>query len=152
MEEAQSYLYLGFQHLHSVLRWAVLILLVLAIVRAFQKRSGGTVYPGKDKMALYALIATHTQLLLGLVLYLWLSPLVDFDGDMSNRVTRFYTAEHITGMLIAIALITIGYARAKRQAEMNKGWKTIGIFYLLGLVLILVNIPWPFRDLGAGWF
>lgn len=153
MEEVKAALYVGTQHLHSVLRWAVLILLVVAIVRAFQKRGGGTVYPGKDKFALYALIVTHVQLLLGLVLYLWLSPLVRFEGDvMGNAVTRFYTVEHITGMLIAITLITIGYARAKRQAEMNKGWKTIGIFYTLGLLLILASIPWPFRIPGAGWF
>lgn len=146
-------LYTALKHSHSGLRWVVLILLVLAIINAASKRRGGSVYPGKDKLALFGMISVHVQLLLGLVLYLWLSPLVSFEGNiMGNAVTRFYTVEHLVGMLIGIALVTVGYSRAKRQAELNKGWKTISTFYLLGLLVILASIPWPFRNLGAGWF
>lgn len=146
-------LYTALKHSHSGLRWVVLGLLIAAIVKATGKRRGGTVYPGKDKLALFALISVHVQLLLGLVLYLWLSPLVSFEGGvMSNAVTRFYTVEHLLGMVIGIVLVTVGYSKAKRQAELNKGWKTISTFYLLGLLAILVSIPWPFRNLGAGWF
>jgi len=143
-------LYTALQHAHSGLRWVVLLLLIAAIVKAGGKRRGGSVYPGKDKLALFALISVHIQLILGLVLYLWLSPKVMFGGDaMGNAVTRFFTVEHLVGMLIGIALVTIGYSRAKRQAELNKGWKTIGTFYLLGLLVILASIPWPFRNLGV---
>ncbi len=149
-------LYTILQHAHSGLRYVVIALLLLAILRAFRKRSGGSLYEGKDKLALYAFIATHVQLLLGLVLYFGLSPLVRLEGGMKaimgDSVTRFYTVEHLTGMLIAIALITIGYIKAKKQVELNKGWKTIGVFYSLGLLLIMLSIPWPFRNLGAGWF
>ena len=146
-------LYTALQHAHSGLRWVVLGLLIAAIVKAIGKRRGGSVYPGKDKLALFALISVHVQLLLGLVLYLWLSPLVRFDGNiMGDSVTRFYTVEHLVGMLIGIALVTVGYSRAKRQAELNKGWKTISTFYLVGLLVIIASIPWPFRNLGAGWF
>lgn len=149
-------LYKIVDHAHSGLRYVVLGLLIAAILNAFSKRRGGTVYPGKDKLALFAFISTHVQLLLGLLLYFVLSPLVRFEGGMKaimgDTVTRFYTVEHLTGMLIAIALITVGYIKAKKQAELNKGWKTIGVYYLLGLVLILISIPWPFRNLGAGWF
>lgn len=146
-------LYPALKHSHSGLRWVVLGLLIAAIVKAAGKRRGGTVYPGKDKLALFALISVHIQLLLGLVLYLWLSQLVSFAGDvMGNSVTRFYTVEHLLGMVIGIVLVTVGYSKAKRQAELNKGWKTISTFYLLGLLVILASIPWPFRNLGAGWF
>ncbi|MFT5999843.1 MAG: heme A synthase [Neolewinella sp.] len=146
-------LYTALKHSHSGLRWVVLILLVLAILNAFGKRRGGSVYPGKDKLALFAMISVHVQLLIGLVLYLWLSPLVSFEGDiMGNSVARFYTVEHLLGMVIGIVLITMGYVKAKRQAELNKGWKTIGVFYLIGLVVVFASIPWPFRNLGAGWF
>ncbi|OAV43283.1 cytochrome B [Lewinella sp. 4G2] len=146
-------LYTAIQHAHSGLRWVVLILLVAAIIKAASKRRGGSVYPGKDSLALFAFISTHIQLLLGLVLYLWLSPKFKFDGDtMSNAVSRFYAVEHLVGMLFGIALITAGYIRAKKQAELNKGWKTIGTFYLFGLLVIVASIPWPFRELGAGWF
>ena len=142
------------QNAHSGLRWVVLVLLLAAIGNAFVKRSGGSLYPGKDKLALFAMISVHVQLLLGLALYLFLSPKVSFDENvMSNAVQRFYTVEHLVGMLLGIALVTIGYSKAKRQAQINKGWKTIGVFYLLGLVVILVSIPWPFREgLGGAWF
>ncbi len=146
-------LYTAVQHAHSGLRWVVLVLLVAAIVRAISKRRGGSVYPGKDKIALFAFISTHLQLLLGLALYLFLSPYVRFTDDtMSDAVTRFYTVEHFVGMIIAIIVITVGYIRAKKQAELNKGWKTIALWYFIGLVLILVSIPWPFRVPGAEWF
>lgn len=147
-------LYSIIQHLHSGWRWVVLLLLVAAILRATGKRRGGSVYPGKDKVALYALIATHLQLLGGLLLYLWLSPYVRFEGDiMGTKIVRFYTVEHLVGMLVAIALITVGYSKAKRQAELNRGWKTIGIFYGIGLLVMLLSIPWPFRaGLQGGWF
>lgn len=146
-------LYTAVQHTHSGLRWVVLILLVAAILKAFSKRRGGSVYPGKDSLALFAFISTHIQLLLGLVLYLFLSPYVKFNGEtMGDAITRFYTVEHFLGMIIAIAVITIGYIRAKKQAELNKGWKTIAVFYSIGLILILVSIPWPFRGVQGGWF
>ena len=146
-------LYNIIQHAHSGMRYVVLVLLIAAILKAFSKRRGGSVYPGKDGLALMAFISTHIQLLLGLILYLWLSPYVKFEeGIMADRVTRFFTVEHFMGMLIAIGLINFGYMRAKRQAELNKGWKTISLFYFIGLVLIVISIPWPFRDLGAGWF
>ena len=143
------------QHAHSGLRWVVLVLLVAAIVQGFAKRREGVPYPAKNKLALYAFISTHIQLLLGLALWLWLSPYaLGYEGGdiMSNRIVRFYTVEHFTGMILAIGLITFGYIRAKRQGELNKGWKTVAIFYSIGLLIILASIPWPGRDLQGGWF
>ena len=71
---------------------------------------------------------------------------------MSDKLYRFYTVEHTTGMLIAIILITIGYSRSKRASEAVTKQRLIGIFYGIGLLLILASIPWPFRIPGAGWF
>jgi hypothetical protein len=148
-----DYVYLAIKHAHSGLRWVVLILLIATIVNALGKRSGGTVYPEKNKLALFGFISVHVQLLLGLVLYLFLSPQVSFEsGTMGNAVGRFYTVEHFLGMIIGVVLITVGYLKAKRQAGINKGWKTVATYYLIGLVVILASIPWPFRNLGAGWF
>lgn len=154
--QATGTFYTILQHSHSGLRWIVLILLVLAISKAFNKRNGGTVYPGKDSLFLAAFVTTHVQLLIGLLLYFVFSPYVRWEGGMKSvmgdAVTRFYTVEHIFGMVLAIAAITIGYVKAKKQAELNKGWRTIAVYYLIGLILMLVSIPWPFRKLGAGWF
>jgi len=156
MENDPSIFYNIIDRAHSGLRWVVLALLIAAILRALSKRRGGSLYPGKDQVALFAFVSTHIQLLLGLILYLFLSPYVRFEGGMGaimgDTITRFYTVEHLVGMLVAIAVITIGYLRAKRQTGLNKGWKTIGNYYLIGLIIILLSIPWPFRNLGAGWF
>jgi len=72
---------------------------------------------------------------------------------MSITNLRFYSVEHLAGMLIAIILITIGYSSAKRLKEDRLKFKKIFTFYLIGLILILASIPWPFRsELGGSWF
>lgn len=140
-------------HAHSGLRWLVLLFLVLAIVNAARKMGNAQAsFGATDKrLSLFALIFTHIQLILGLILY-FISPKVQFSAEtMSDSILRFYTVEHLSLMLIAIVLITVGYSKAKRQ-EGGKKFKTTFWYYLIGLVLILVSIPWPFRGLGAGWF
>ena len=138
---------------HSGLRWIVLILLIVAIVGAWQQWKKKSHYePKEQKLALFTLIVSHLQLLLGFVLY-FISPKVMFSAEtMGNSVLRFFTVEHTLGMIAAIVLITIGYSRAKRMAPTANGFKSLAIFYGIGLLLILISIPWPFRGLGAGWF
>jgi heme A synthase len=140
-------MYNGLSHAHSGLRWVVLVLLIAAIVHAFMKKDVGLDNQNR-KLAMFAMISVHVQLLIGLVLY-FISPKVQFGGEMmSNTVVRFYTVEHLLGMLLAIAVITIGYSKGKK----TESFKPILIYYLIGLVLILVSIPWPFRELGAGMY
>jgi hypothetical protein len=142
------------QHAHSGLRWLVLVALLLAIGQAWSSWRSGQDYPGKTRPALLGLVFTHIQLLLGLVLYLGLSPYVRFEGEiMGDTLLRFYTVEHFVGMIIAIAAITVGYVRAKRKAGSPRGYRTIFWYYLIGLVLIIASIPWPFRaGLNGAWF
>lgn len=144
-------MYTGLVHAHSGLRWVVLLLLIAAVgvsVSKWQGRSGYT--DGNRKLYLFTLIAVHTQLLIGLVLY-FISPKVNFNL-ISDKLYRFYTIEHTVGMLIAIALVTIGYSRSKRAVDAVAKQRLIGVFYGIGLLLILASIPWPFRNVGAGWF
>lgn len=145
-------MYTGLVHAHSGLRWIVLILLVLAVIKALSGWSGKKEYSKGDKMiSLFAMIFTHIQLLIGLWLY-FISPKVMFvEGMMKNTLTRFYTVEHITLILAAIILITVGYSTAKRSRDAIQKHKKTAIYYGIGLLLILAGIPWPFRDLGAGW-
>ena len=140
--------------LHSNLRWLVLIFLVLAILNALLKRGKNTEYTKGDKMpVLLGLIFTHVQLLLGFALY-FISPKVTFvEGFMKDTASRFYAVEHISMMILAVVLITIGYSKAKRQEIASKKHNTVLIFYGIGLLLILASIPWPFRaELGGSWF
>lgn len=144
-------MYSGLLHAHSGLRWLALILLLAAVFVSMQKRSGQAGYTDGDrKLYLFSLISVHTQLLIGLVLF-FISPKVDF-SMMSDKIYRFYTAEHSVGMLIAIALITVGYSKHKRLSGSAAKHKAVFTFYAIGLIVILASIPWPFRIPGAGWF
>lgn len=134
-------------HTHSGLRYVVLALLIAAVSMAYSNWQNNN--PSDSKIYSYALIATHIQLLIGLILYV-MSPKVDFDM-VGEKLYRFFTIEHILMMIIAVILITVGRVRS-RKVEGAAKHRTILYFYAMGLILILVAIPWPFRNLGAGWF
>ena len=132
---------------HSGLRYVVLGLLIAAIFIAYSNWQKSK--EGDSKVYLFALIATHTQLLIGLILYT-MSPKVDF-SLISEKVFRFYSIEHVFMMVIAIVLITIGRVRSKKLTGAEKH-KTVLYFYGMALIIILAAIPWPFRNLGSAWF
>ena len=141
------------KHAHSGLRWVVLALLLVAIVNALSKWRGGKQFADGDrKIALFTMISAHVQLILGLILY-FISPAVQFNSaTMSDKVLRFYSVEHLTIMILAIAVITIGYSQAKKKLEAAQKFRSTCTYYLIALLLILAGIPWPFRFPGAGWF
>lgn len=143
----------GLVHAHSGLRWILLILLIATITTAFKKWKANEKYVDLDnKLSLFTLIFAHIQLLIGLFLFVK-SPKVMLSGlDMANAVARFFTVEHTLGMLIAIVLITMGRVQSKKIAEDALRHKKVFVMYFIALVLILVSIPWPFRNLGAAWF
>lgn len=138
------------KHTHSGLRWVALILILMAIYNSITAKE----FNKREKLInLFSMVSLHTQILLGLVLY-FISPRVSFaSGWMKDDSFRFYGMEHLAGMLIAIALITIGYVKSKKGTTPAEIYKPIKLFYIIGLILILVSIPWPFRaNLGGGWF
>jgi len=140
----------GLVHLHNLLRWIILILLLVSIIQAFTK---------KEKLAktsLFLMISAHITLLLGLVQY-FTSEVAGFKmiervGGMGNvmkdAMARFWVVEHISTMLIAIVLITIGRKKAKALQ-----YKPALILLLIAFLLIMAGIPWPFREgIGRPWF
>jgi hypothetical protein len=138
------------KHTHSGLRWVALILILFAIYNSITAKE----FTKREKLInLFSMVSLHTQLLLGLVLY-FISPRISFaSGWMTDASFRFYGMEHLAGMLIAVALITIGYVKSKRGTSPAAIYKPIKLFYIIGLILILASIPWPFRaNLGGGWF
>jgi hypothetical protein len=75
-----------------------------------------------------------------------------FGEVMKNPVMRYYAVEHITGMLIAIVLITIGKGVAKKRIPDAAKYKRTFWFFLIALVIILATVPWPFRaGIGRPW-
>lgn len=138
-------------HFHSGWRWLVLITIIAALINAFKNKNQPFALKGK-KASLMALVSVHIQFLVGLILYFTSPKVVFSSAAMKSDLLRYFLVEHITIMLIAVVLITIGYSRTKRMEDDAKKFKSIRIFYSIGLILILLGIPWPWQDLGADWF
>ncbi len=143
---------------HSWLRWAVLIVGVLAVARALTgvlTRRPFT--PIDSTTARQFVIALDLQLLLGLVLHLWASPFTteafgDLGATMRNAPLRFFVVEHPFGMLIAVALVHIGAAKLKKRTESAARHKTALVFFGLALLITLLSIPWPGLPAGRPLF
>jgi hypothetical protein len=123
---------------HSWLRWLVLIAGVAAVAR------GGSANGNAGRWFVTLL---DIQMLLGLLLYFWLSPLTtaalqDFGGAMGSSQLRYFAVEHVFGMLIAITLAHIGRGKIRKAPEHRRA-RIAAIFYGLALLAILVSIPWP---------
>ncbi len=93
----------------------------------------------------------HIQLILGVWLYL-ISPITTFfihhfADAVHIREIRFFGIEHSSTMLIAVLLITVGSALAKRKKSDRDKFKTIAIWFTIALLLILAAIPWEFSPL-----
>ena len=140
--------------LHSLTRWAVLISLVFAIYRAWRGWLLRKPYQVIDNRArIFASTTAHIQLVIGLWLY-FISPIVsyflaNFSTAVHQREIRFFGMEHITVMLTAIVLITIGSVKAKRKTSNHEKFKTMAIWFSIGLLLILSSIPWSFSPLTS---
>ena len=141
-------LYSFFKYLHSGFRYIVLLLLLLAIIRAWADWLGKKSYSeGNRKLNLFAMISAHTQLLIGLVLY-FLSPFVQFTAEtMKQRDSRYWTVEHLTAMIIAIVVVTIGHSKSKKAALPEGKHKSIAIFYTLALAIVIGAIVMSGRGL-----
>jgi hypothetical protein len=129
--------------MHSGWAYIALLLLVVAVVAAFAGKLSKKEFTAKDrKIALFALIAIHIQLLIGLIVY-FVSPLGFASlGQMSDKALRLTSLEHPVINIIAITLITVGWSKHKKLTTSASKFKTFSIFYGLGLVLILSKIPW----------
>jgi len=139
--------------LHSIVRWLVLISLLIAIYKAYSGWSSNRSFSKSDNMMrIMAASFVHLQLLLGIWLY-FVSPIVNhflhhFSEAVSEREVRFFGMEHVFMMLVAVVVITIGSSKAKKKTTDIEKFKTMAIWFSIGLFIILVSIPWPFYPLA----
>ncbi|HVZ56039.1 MAG TPA: hypothetical protein VG870_05220 [Chitinophagaceae bacterium] len=153
-------MYTAVLHLHSILRWVILLLLFIIVWRSVT--AGSRPFNSTDrKLGLFAMIACDITLLVGL--YQW--ALGDTWGLVSIRnrgfaevmkdpVARFFAVEHMAGMIVAILLVHLGKSYAKKNLPDSVKHRRTLVFFGLALLIILVSIPWPFRMVGAGrgWY
>ena len=140
-------MYLYLKTVHSYWAFFVLFVLVAAIVNAFIGRYMVKEFSVKDlRISLFGLIFSHIQLLIGLILYFvspWFGKWSALGmGVMKDSQARLYLVEHPITNLIAVVLITMGWSMHKRQSLDAKKFSRIGIFYTIGLLLLLSRIPW----------
>lgn len=140
-------------HAHNLLRWIVLILAIISIVKSFSGMSSKKAFTAADKkIPLFFMISMDIQLLLGMLLYFtgaWGFKNIQNLGMgevMKDSQSRFFAVEHLLGMLVAIIFAHIAYAIAKKQMDDTAKFKKIFTFTLLSLVVMLATIPWPFRE------
>jgi len=131
------------QPAHSYVAFAALIFLAIASINGIAGLASKRTFKDSDKkIGLFALIFTHLQLVIGLIVY-FISPLVmSFGVAMKDSTLRLYALEHPLINIIAIVLITIGWSKHKRTDDSQKKFKFFAVFYTLGLILILSRIPW----------
>lgn len=146
-------LYLVLIHIHSIIRWILLILILYTLTLALIR---WRFISSPDKFsslpAMFTVSLAHLQLLTGIILYI-ISPKVLFSGEMmSSSLLRFFTVEHSFMMLVAVSVLTIGNIRAKKALTDKVKAKRIFFWFISALIIILAAIPWPFRIPGSGWF
>jgi len=154
-------LYTVVLYVHSYLRWAVVLGLVVVTIRSFVAQRSRRGWEGTDeRWHRTAVGLVDLQFMLGVALYVWLSPITTaFFGApgraMKDPVLRFFGVEHITMMLLGVALVHAGLTRSKKAATPGHRHRTVARFTLAGLVLILAGVPWPFlkspRPLARGF-
>ena len=134
--------------IHSWLRWFILILAIVILVKSVMGMSGGKDYmKGDNDMASAFVGLLDLQLLIGLALYFWTSTITTsaWGGDVSpmkDAGIRYWAVEHISIMIIAIALAHIGKVKVKKISDSAKKFKTQLVFFGIALLLILSRIPW----------
>lgn len=134
--------------LHSIVRWLVVIIGVIAVARAFIGWLGGRQWQQlDDRLGLGFTTILDINLLLGLLLYFFLSPVTtgafkDFGAAMSDSNARFFAVEHISVMIVAIIVAHIGRSRSKKATEDKSKFKQAAIFFGLAMLLVLLAIPW----------
>lgn len=134
--------------LHSWIRWLVLLTGIAAFGRAAAGASRSKPWrPSDDRAGFWFVMALDTQVLLGILLYAFLSPLThlafgDFGAAMKNPALRFWAVEHAAGTFLGLALAHIGRARTRRTDSLRRH-RVAAIFFGLALAVILASIPWP---------
>jgi len=132
-------MYTGLLHLHSFLRWVILVLALVAIYKSYIGMTAGKPFTAGDKKTgLFLMIAAHITLLIGI--YQW--------------AVGPWGLQNIENMGFgAVMKDTIGRGVSKKNIPDAVKHKKTFWFFLVALLIILISIPWPFRTgVGRPWF
>lgn len=143
-------LYVLALHAHSYLRWVVLTLTCLVTLRSVLGLTRGGAWSSSHARWQRAMLhAADLQMLLGVTLYLWLSPFSraffhNLRAGFGNSTLRFFGVEHVFGMASAITLLHLGQERAQRAPDARGKHKLTCWLTGAALLLMAASVPWPF--------
>ncbi len=136
--------------LHSWVRWLVVIAGLLAVARALVGMMGGKPWTSSDdRGTLIFTIVLDVQFLLGLMLYVGLSPITraafaNMAVAMRQPALRFWAMEHTVGMIAGVVLAHVGRVIIKRKSEVGGDRHRLALmFFGAAMLVILLSIPWP---------
>lgn len=141
-------IYVVVKSLHNIIRWVVLILAILAVVRAYMGWFGKREWQEQDrKIGSFVAMSIDIQLLLGLILYFVLSPITtgalrDFGAAMGVTNSRFFALEHPLMMLLSVVFAHLGSILPRRTEDSTAKFKRAAIWFTLTLLMVLLGIPW----------
>ena len=147
-------MYVTLLWIHSWWRWVVLLTAVVALVHACVGLFGRRSFTPRSRTPGALFVgALDLQLLVGLILYVFVSPLTsaafaDMGGAMRNPELRFWAVEHGPSMLLVVALAHIGSVRARRAATDALRYRRLVTWFGIACVLMLAAHPWPWLDIG----
>ncbi len=136
------------KQIHSYWAYLAVLILLLAVINAIIGLTQNKEFKDKDlRISLFTLIVMHIQLLIGLGWYFmspWYKALKEagMGEAMKDAELRLQAVEHPLMMIIAIVLITMGWSKHKKKTTDKAKFKTIAVFYGLGLLFVLSRIPW----------
>jgi hypothetical protein len=139
---------------HSYLRWLIVAVGLLLVVRTAMGWARSAHWLEADERLHSIFVALiDTQFTLGIVLYLFLSPIshaffAQPGVGMKEPTLRFFGMEHAVAMLVAVAIVHIGRVRSKRATAPRVRQRLVCSSVLIALLLIAVSIPWPFLPYG----
>ncbi len=125
-------------NLHSYNRYLLLVALVYVLFRSYSGWFGNKTYGKADNTASVVLLAlTHLQALLGLIMYFFTSPYTTGGGSMSDPWTRYFKAEHIAAMLLAVVLVQLGRTFSKKAATDVEKHRKLAIYTSVATLIII---------------
>ena len=137
-----------FLSIHSWLRWIILLVSVVVIIKSLAGLFGGSEYKKLDNILAASFVGTmHLQLLIGLVLYIFLSPITtsafqNMSEAMSTPEIRYWAVEHISVMILAVVAAQAGRSISKKSDDAIVKFRFQSIFFGISLFLMLIRIPW----------
>jgi hypothetical protein len=156
-----SELYEVLLYLHSYVRWWVVGAALLAIAYTSWAGAMHKAWSRLDERLARALVTgLDLQVLLGLTLYLGVSPLARFAravwstrglGTLWASELRFFGLLHPASMLLAAIIVHVAWAAARRGAPERRR-RRFGTGLALALVVFSVAVPWPLLGHDRPWF